>query len=31
VNDSEEFVARVIDSALGGLQAWQESRAAAPS
>ncbi len=29
VNDSEEFVDRVIDGALGGLGAWQESRAAA--
>jgi hypothetical protein len=28
VNDSQEFVERVIDSALGGLQAWQERRAA---
>jgi hypothetical protein len=27
VNDSEEFVGRVIDGALGGLTAWQESRA----
>ncbi len=31
VNDSEEFVDRVIDSALGGLQVWQEQRAAAAS
>ncbi len=31
VNDSEEFVDRVIDSALGGLSAWQEQRAAAAS
>jgi hypothetical protein len=29
VNDSEEFVGRVIDGALAGLTAWQESRAAA--
>jgi hypothetical protein len=29
VNDSEEFVWRVIDSALGGLQAWQSERTAA--
>lgn len=28
VNDSEEFVARVIDGALAGLQAWQAQRAA---
>jgi hypothetical protein len=26
VNDSEEFVGRVIDGALAGLTAWQESR-----
>lgn len=31
VNDSEEFVARVIDGALGGLQAWQEQRDAVAS
>jgi len=31
VNDSAEFVQRVIDGALGGLGAWQESRAAAAS
>jgi hypothetical protein len=31
VNDSEEFVERVIDSALGGLVAWQERRAAVAS
>ena len=31
VNDSEEFVERVIDGALGGLQAWQESRTPASS
>lgn len=31
VNDSEEFVARVIDGALGGLAAWQAQRAAAVS
>jgi Sulfotransferase domain len=29
VNDSEEFVARIIDSALEGLQAWQRERVAA--
>jgi hypothetical protein len=31
VNDSEEFVDRVIDGALGGLQAWQGRRAAVAS
>jgi Sulfotransferase domain len=31
VNDSEEFVDRVIDGALAGLTAWQERRAPAPS
>ena len=31
VNDSEEFVARVIDGALGGLAAWQAERAKAVS
>lgn len=31
VNDSEEFVARVVDGALAGLQVWQESRAATVS
>jgi hypothetical protein len=28
INDTETFVGRVIDGALGGLAAWQESRAA---
>jgi hypothetical protein len=31
VNEKEEFIGRVIDGALGGLQAWQEQRIAAAS